>query len=413
MDSEARKLWNKDFSLVVIGQIISLFGNTILRFALSLHILDVTGSATVFGSITAIALIPIVILSPFGGIIADRVNRRNIMMVLDFITAISMLVFALSLPTQNIIPLIAIMLILLSIIQSFYTPAVQASVPTLQSQNNLVSANAVINQVTMLANLVGPILGGVLYGIAGVKQIVFISSICFFLSALLEIFINMPFEKRTEKYSVMGIIKADFQESMVFMTKDQPVILKTMLSITAFNFFIASIASVGLPYMVRIALNLSSELYGIMAGCMAAAGLLGGLLTGLLANKLKINNLYILLITTGLFFAPIGFGFFINLVPMTLYVLITACVMLAQLSASIFSIFTLSAIQKKTPNHLLGKAMAYIITLSLCAQPIGQAIYGILFDVFSNQLYVILISTAIAMIIIGWLSKRTFRSLES
>lgn len=78
-----QKLFNRNFVMVVIGQLISLFGNSILRFALALYVLDITGSATIFGTVTAFAVIPTIMLSPFGGMIADRVNRRNIMVFQD------------------------------------------------------------------------------------------------------------------------------------------------------------------------------------------------------------------------------------------------------------------------------------------------------------------------------------------
>ena len=82
-----KKLFHRNFCLMIIGQIISLFGNAILRFALSMYVLDLTGSAAAFGTILAVSMIPTVLLSPVGGIIADRINRRNIMVALDFTTA--------------------------------------------------------------------------------------------------------------------------------------------------------------------------------------------------------------------------------------------------------------------------------------------------------------------------------------
>ena len=90
-----QKLFHKDFTIMVLGQIISLFGNSILRFTLSLYILDTTGSAAVFGSILAVSMIPTVLLSTFGGVLADRVNRRNIMVVLDYCTSFIIFLFAL------------------------------------------------------------------------------------------------------------------------------------------------------------------------------------------------------------------------------------------------------------------------------------------------------------------------------
>ena len=74
-----QKLFKKDFTLVVIGQIISLFGNAAIRFALPLYLLNQTGSSALYGTVTACAFIPAILLSPIGGVIADRINKRNIM----------------------------------------------------------------------------------------------------------------------------------------------------------------------------------------------------------------------------------------------------------------------------------------------------------------------------------------------
>ena len=65
-----RRLWTKDFTLVVIGQIISLFGNAAIRFVLPLYLLNRTGSSALYGTVTACAFLPAIILSPVGGIVA-------------------------------------------------------------------------------------------------------------------------------------------------------------------------------------------------------------------------------------------------------------------------------------------------------------------------------------------------------
>ena len=59
-----KKLFHKDFTMMVIGQIISIFGNSILRFAISLYVLDLTGSASIFAGILAISMLPTILLSP-------------------------------------------------------------------------------------------------------------------------------------------------------------------------------------------------------------------------------------------------------------------------------------------------------------------------------------------------------------
>ena len=95
--------FSKDFILVAAGQIISLFGNQILRFALPLYLLNQTGSAALFGTIMAISIIPMILFYPIGGIIANRVNKRNIMVMLDFCTAILISLFCLLAVTKGIL----------------------------------------------------------------------------------------------------------------------------------------------------------------------------------------------------------------------------------------------------------------------------------------------------------------------
>ena len=408
----SQKLFNRDFTLVAIGQLISLFGNAILRFALALYVLDATGSAAVFGSVTAIAVIPTILLSPFGGILSDRVNRRNIMVSLDFATAALALGLGLLLSEENAVALITAALLLLSVIQACYTPSVNSSVPLLQAEGNLVKANAVVSQVSMLANLIGPVLGGVLYGFFGAMPIILVSGVCFFLSAVLELFIHIPFQPLDAKTGILQIVKDDLRESIRFMTREQPDILRITLMIAVYSLFVVSTITVGLPYMVRTVLGLSSQLYGAAEGLMAAAGIAGGIASGFLAGRLKTGRLYWLLVLSGAALVPVGAAFLLDCGPMTCYIVITICIMAMQLLIALFSIFMLSLAQGRTPSHLLGKMTAYIMTLTMCAQPVGQALYGVLFDRFAGSLYLPLIATALIAAAIGLASRGLFARLE-
>ena len=408
----SQKLFNRDFTLVAIGQLISLFGNAILRFALALYVLDATGSAAVFGTVTAIAVIPTILLSPFGGILSDRVNRRNIMVSLDFATAALALGLGLLLSEENAVALITVTLLLLSVIQACYTPSVNSSVPLLQAEGNLVKANAVVSQVSMLANLIGPVLGGVLYGFFGAMPIILVSGVCFFLSAVLELFIHIPFQPLDAKTSILQIVKDDLRESIRFMTREQPDILRITLMIAVYSLFVVSTITVGLPYMIRTVLGLSSQLYGAAEGLMAAAGIAGGIASGFLAGRLKTSRLYWLLVLSGAALVPVGAAFLLDCCPMTCYIVITICIMAMQLLIALFSIFMLSLAQGRAPSHLLGKMTAYIMTLTMCAQPVGQALYGVLFDRFAGSLYLPLIATALIAAAIGLASRGLFARLE-
>ena len=91
------KTLNRNFVLLVIGQASSMFGAVLLKFTVSLLILDLTSSAALFGTIAAISYLPPIFLAPLGGIIADRKNKRNLMIALDSLYGIMAILLVLSL----------------------------------------------------------------------------------------------------------------------------------------------------------------------------------------------------------------------------------------------------------------------------------------------------------------------------
>ena len=145
------KLFTKDFTLVVVGQIISLFGNAILRFALPLYLLRQTGSPTLFGIVSACSFLPLIFMSLVGGVLADRLNKRNIMVVLDLTTAGVILAYYLLNGILPLVPLIIVFLMLLYGISGTYQPAVQASIPVLLDRALITKGNSIINSVSTLA----------------------------------------------------------------------------------------------------------------------------------------------------------------------------------------------------------------------------------------------------------------------
>ena len=86
-----KQLFTRNFTLLLLGQASSLLGNYTLRFALSMFVLEETGSAATFAGILAVSMVPTILLSPLGGVLADRANRRNIMVALDTLSGLAVL----------------------------------------------------------------------------------------------------------------------------------------------------------------------------------------------------------------------------------------------------------------------------------------------------------------------------------
>ena len=217
-----QKLFTRNFTFLILGQISSLIGNYTLKFALSMYVLEQTGSASIFAGLLALAMLPTILLSPFGGILADRANRRNIMVALDTLSGLSVLIASFAMALGQDIFVIGALLIILSVLGAFESPTVQACVPQMLSGDNIVKGNAVVNQVASIASLITPFLGSVFYTAFGIRPVFYAAVVCFFVTALLECFIRLDYKKPEQKMGIGTIIKEDFSVSMHFLCREQP-----------------------------------------------------------------------------------------------------------------------------------------------------------------------------------------------
>lgn len=377
------KLLGKDFALVVAGQIVSLFGNAILRFSLPLFLLRETGSSALFGMVTASSLLPMILLSLLGGVLADRVNKRNIMVFLDFSTAGIIAGFYFLVGRVPTIPLFIVTLMLLYGISGTYQPAVQASIPVLVAKDHILTASAVVNQIGSLASLVGPVTGGWLYGLWGIELILKISVVCFAISAVMELFITIPYIKRPQEKTALQIVRHDLQDSTHFLRFEKPAFLKVCLVIAGLNLFLSSMVTIGVPVMIVEHWGLSNQLLGIAQGLLAAGGVLGGLLTALLGKRLQPERAYVFLILCAMLTLLMGAGMLWSNTPYLKYLILSGTGTAITIFSTMFSIQMLAVVQRETPERLIGKVIACIMTLIMCAQPIGQLIYGIFLEQIS------------------------------
>lgn len=415
MSSNQKPLFSRDFTLVVIGQIISLFSNAILRFALPLYLLRQTGSPALLGAVGAAAFIPAVLCSPIGGVVADRVNKRNIMVALDFFTAAVILGFTLLLGGGHLVLLLTVTLMLLYGIAGAYQPAVQASIPALVEQEQFMAANSIINTISSFAALMGPVLGGILYSAFGLEPVLWVCMVCFVLSAVMEIFIRIPFQRQASEGSILLTVRRDFGQSVRFIRKDRPVIGKALLAVCGINLFLSAMIVVALPYLVTEVLELeaaqANRLYGFAEGALAAGGLAGGIGAGLFAKRLKIWKVGNLITACALCVFPMGTALMLPVLGMTRYLVLTLCCFAVMVFSTMFSVQMMSFVQAETPQNLIGKVIAVILTVSMCAQPLGNAMYGVLFEVCEGTEYIPVFFSGAMSLAIALGAGKVFRRL--
>ncbi len=407
------KLFTRNFTLLILGQVSSLTGNYTLKFALSMYVLEQTGSASIFAGMLSAALLPTVLLSPFGGILADRANRKHIMVALDALSGLSVLAAGLLLPLGRERWVIGALLVLLSVLAAFESPTVQACVPQMVSPQNLVQGNAVVSQVSAVTSLVTPFLGSLFYTAFGIGPVFAAAVACFWLTALLECMIHLEYQKPPRTAGIGAIVREDLAVSAHFLRREQPDILKLLLLAALAGMFVSGTAVVGFPYLVRTVLGLSATYYGAAESAMGAAAILGSLCAGLLGKKLRVRDLSAIFLSFGLSLFPIGFSFLLPVGTMARYGVLLFFFCVCQLGVCIFSTYAITLIQQRTPEQLMGKVMSCVFTLSMCAQPVGQMVYGALFDCFSDSVYWVLIPTGVLICLIAVASRGFLKRMEA
>jgi MFS family permease len=403
---------NKNFIIVVIGQIISLFGNAIQRFSMSLYILNLTGSAAVFSGILAISTIPYILFAPIAGMLADTVNRKKIMVYLDFVSSALMAVYSIIIisGTDNTV-IVASVMFMLSTIYTLYSPSVSACIPQIVEKEKLTSANGIIQQVGYVANLAGPIIAGILYSFVGIKAVVIINAISFLLSAILELFLDIPDLEVKEKFKnpLLNSFK-EMKKSYIYLKEEKKIVLGIIFTYALTNIFVVPVLSIVSPYFINVKLNMSSSIYGYVEAIFVLGMILGGMLITFKPKVFKMKILHKTMYPMISAMIIMGISTYLKMenkfVILGLYALGGFGIML---SLALSNIISLTYIQQEISEDKLGKVSAFSTAVATASVAPGQLIYGQLID-FNLSLFSILILTFIfsitVVIFIKWNARK-------
>ena len=367
------------FVLIVLGQIISLFGNAALRFALPLVLLRQSGSAALYGTVTALAMFPALAGMLVGGALADRCRKARLMAGLDLGTAVLCAGAALAVHTAPAVPFTLLVLACLYAIQGLYQPAVRASLPLVLPDSQLERGNAVIQLVDTVDELLGPLLGGVLLARCGLRGLLGLCALCFFGSAMLELHIRLPEDQPVRTTLSLRGIGSDLQESFRFLAR-QPAVLQLTATMAAVNLLEIPAITLGVPVLVVQYLHRSDAALGLAQAVLSAGGLAGGLLAGTVFSRRPLRSGTPLLLFIGGACAALGS---VLLLPTFAYSGILVLGFAVMAAAMVFNVWFFAKLQREIPQTQLGRATACTTVLACLTQPIGQAAYGGLFEHFS------------------------------
>lgn len=409
-------MFSRNLIFLLIGQMLSTFGNNMIRFAISLYILEITKSAAIYGTVTAISYLPSFLLSPLGGVLADRGNKKRLMVLLDGSYCIVTMFMGTIFQKQGSFVLVCSLLIMLTMLSSFEEPVSSACIPLIQNSRNLTRANAVSNQVSALSGLLAPFLSGFLYGIAGRSRfykLMYLCAVFFLFAAGMELMMKIPEQKLKSYNTITETIKFDLGDVFRLVFKDKKYIGETILLNGLLTFLVTPYLSIGMTYLISVKLQLSAVWNGSAQMVAGISVILGGMVATLISKKFQTKNLYKFLIAMGASFIFLIPALYAGFSPKAAFCIVCFTSAAILLLANAAGVFIISGMQKSCPQSMLGRLMALFHACNNLTLPIGIWMHGIIYDKYDDKLHVVFGVIAVMTILMAARGKKVYLQLQN
>jgi len=380
-------LKQKSFRLLVLGSFVSQMGTLIQQFALSLYVLKTTGSGALFATVIAAGMIPRLVFGPFGGVLADKLDRKTTFVSLDFVSGLVTLMFSVLYITNGRLAFheILIYVMILQVINAFFEPAISTVIPSIVEKTELMSANAFISTLRQIAMVISPMVAGVLFGTYGLFTVMLINGISFMLSGASEMFIEMPSMEKNDTPLTAKLVMRDFKIGIDFI-KGTKVVLAILLLGVFVNFAFSGMFSIILPYTLIQKYGVSESRFGIYMSIVFIGMVIGPALGALWSRRASTERIIIvgmslvgaMMVGLSVYMSPIFSGIYHSQMGVMLgtggFIFVT-CLLIAVINVCISTLF-----QQIVPLEVMGRVGGVFSTLIMASSPVGQMLFGALLD---------------------------------
>ena len=383
-DGAGGRLMNRNFLLLWQGQLVSRIGNQAFAIAMMFWTREATGSASLMGILMMLGTLPVVLLGPLAGTLADRVSRKWILVGCDALSGLVMLGLAVPFFLPGVEPrllvvCLALMALSLGILQAFFLPASTAAIPDLVPKDKVAAANGLDQGSLQLSNLVGQSLGGVLFRLLGAPLLFVFDGITYLLSALSESFIRLaPPEKKEETGSTWEAYRRDLIEGLRYVWDDRGM-RGFLLLAAAVNFFAMPIL-VLLPFLVSDNLGQGADWYGFLLAGFGFGALVGYGVAGGVRLRPESRS-WVLLASLAASATLLGGLGFVH----RAWVALGLMVAIGALNG-FFNILVVTAFQFGAKEELRGRVMGVVTTVAMAVAPLGMALGGLAGDLTGKNL---------------------------
>lgn len=361
--------WKQQVILFLMGQTLSLFGSSIVGYAVIWYVTLETSSGSVMTWLILATFLPQLLISLFAGVWADRYNRKAMIMLGDLFTASVTLVLALSMLVGNeSLPALLILTALRSVGSGIQSPAVSAALPQLVPTEHLTRVNGINSTLNSVTMLMSPALGGMLFGSIGLARTLFLDVITAGLAVIMMLFLSMPTVRNdAPRVSVFR----DILDGCRYTGKN--TVLWRLLVYYGLFFILVAPAAFLTPIMVERSYGGDVWRLTLNETLWVLGELLGGVIIALWGGFR--NRLHSMSLATFCF--GIGFALMGAVTSFWVYLIIIG---LTGIFMPIFSTAETVLIQETVEESMLGRVFSIVNIIVSATMPLGMLLFGPLSD---------------------------------
>lgn len=359
----------KKFMTIWSGELISNIGSGMTAFALSVYVYQLTGSVAWVSIITLLAYLPTILLNPVGGILADRFDRRLMMICGDLFSALGLLYILISIQTGHIgiIPIV-IGVTINSVFVSLLDPSYRATVTDLLTEEEYAKASGLVQMASNSRYLISPAIAGVILGFSDIRVILIIDILTIFVTVFAVTSVRRTIKKVKPRQEKFDFIK-EFKEGMHYIVKDKGI-LDLVILMAFMCFFIGCIQTLIIPMVLPLG---SVKTVGFMESVSAIGMVAGSIVISVIGIKKNYSKiLMVALIACGCFMALVGTS------TSMVFILIASILFFASLPFVNTCADVL--VRVSIPNEVQGRVWGLISLLTQIGCVIAYATCGIFAD---------------------------------
>jgi MFS family permease len=361
------------FYWIILTQTISMIGSRISGLAIGFHIFVETQQATPLALVSFFAVLPMVLASGVSGVLADRWDRRKVMMLADTGQAVGTLLLLISFTSGSFqVWHLYVITFFGSICAAFQSPAFGASVTMLVPDHQRNRANVLMQLSQPAAGIIAPAIAGLVYAAFSVTGAIVIDLLTFVLAIVAIYRVQIPQPKLSdEAKALQGSIWREAFGGLAYLWQRRTLFMM-MLHISLLNFLFAGSMSIANPYIL-LRTDQNTQVLGVVVSLFNLGGLIGGVIYGIWGGtKLRIHTIMPGIMLSGAMMIALG----ISQTPLAL----AAALFLLLFPIPMINAASSSMMQQKVPADLQGRVFATMGQLSMLLTPLSYLMIGPLAD---------------------------------